>query len=56
MSVTIHNNDSKEAIHAAIRKVADRKSKKDISLDKYFGKVLIGTEGTACQKMVRNQW
>lgn len=56
MSVTIHKNDSNKSIRDAIRKVANQKAKKSISLDKYFGKVSFGIDGLAYQKKVRNEW
>ena len=56
MSVTIHNDDSDKAIREALRKVMEKKEKKGISLDKYFGKVSFGTDGLSYQKKVRNEW
>jgi hypothetical protein len=56
MSVTIHKNDSKEAIRETLRKVTNQKASKSITLDKYFGKVSFGTDGLTYQKKVRNEW
>lgn len=56
MSVTIHKGDSDKAIREAIRKVMSQKAKKEISLEKYFGKVSFDTDGLTYQKNVRNEW
>lgn len=56
MSVVIHKNDSDKAIRDAIKKVADRKKKKSINLDRYFGKVSFDMGGLKFQKSVRDEW
>jgi len=56
MSITIHKNDSDKDIRAAVRKVLNQKERKDIPLDKYFGKVSFDVDGLSYQKKVRNEW
>lgn len=56
MSVIINKNDSNEAIRKALRKVKDKKSRKKIALEKYFGKIPFDENGLTFQKRVRNEW
>ena len=56
MSHTIHKDDSAEAIQKAISKMKEKRRKKPIDLDRYFGKVNFGIDGLAYQKKVRNEW
>lgn len=56
MSVVIQKNDSKEKIDSIIEKAVNRKGKKTINLDRYFGKVKFDLEGLAYQKKVRDEW
>ncbi|MDR9367309.1 MAG: hypothetical protein RI575_18390 [Balneolaceae bacterium] len=56
MSRTIHKDDSAEAIQRTIRKMVEKKKKKPIDLDRYFGKVDFGMDGLDYQKSIRNEW
>ena len=56
MTLTIHKKDSEKTIRETIRKAMERKSKKSVNLDRYFGKVDFGTDGLTYQKRIRDEW
>ena len=56
MSIVIKRSDSKEKIDKMIEKAIDRKDKKTVDLDRYFGKVKFESEGLEYQKKVRDEW
>ena len=56
MTLTIHKKDSEKTIRDTIRKATERKNKKSVNLDRYFGKVDFGIDGLTYQKRIRDEW
>jgi len=56
MSLTIHKKDSDKTIREKIRQATERKKKKKIDIDHYFGKVNFGVDGLEYQKKIRDEW
>jgi len=56
MSVIIHKNDSDKDIREAMKKVLNSKKKKEIALERYFGKVSFDINGLEYQKRIRDEW
>jgi hypothetical protein len=56
MSLTIHKKDSEKTIRETIRKATERKNRKTVDLDRYFGKVDFGVDGLTYQKKIRDEW
>jgi hypothetical protein len=56
MSHTIRKNDTSKAIQEAIREMKEKRKKKPIDLDRFFGKVNFGVDGLEYQKRIRNEW
>lgn len=56
MSLTIHKKDSEKTIREKIRQATERKKKKKIDIDHYFGKVNFGVDGLEYQKKIRDEW
>ena len=56
MSNTIRKNDTSKAIQEAIREMKEKRKKKPIDLDRFFGKVNFGVDGLEYQKRIRNEW
>lgn len=50
MTLTIHKKDSEKIFREKIRQATERKKKKKINIDRYFGKVNFGVDGLEYQK------
>jgi predicted DNA binding CopG/RHH family protein len=56
MTVRISEKAKKSEIEEAIKKIANKSSKKGFNAKKYVGKAIRGLDGLDYQKLVRNEW
>jgi predicted DNA binding CopG/RHH family protein len=56
MTVRISEKAKKSEIEEAIKKIANKSSKKGFNAKKFVGKAIRGLDGLDYQKLVRNEW
>lgn len=52
--VELNKNSTRQQLDNALKKIHPKK--REINLDKYFGKIKFGMDGLDYQKKVRNEW